>query len=93
MELNLWKFLLGECERVAGVGEEDIAAVLVGGHICVLTTLKVSKLLGIVALDPAGLVDRYGLPAALCAILVLETVLDNLKLERTHGTDNLAAVE
>ena len=57
MELNIREFLLGECERVASVGKEDITAMLVEGHVGVLASLEVSELLGVVALDPASLVD------------------------------------
>ena len=65
---------------------------LVNGHIGVLTTLEVGELLLIVALNPAGLVNRDRLPATLCALLVLQTILDNLELQLTHSTDNLATI-
>ena len=35
----------------------------------------------------------YRLPTTLCVVLVLKTILDNLKLKLTHGADNLATVE
>ena len=34
-----------------------------------------------------------GLPTALGVVLVLQTILDNLKLQLTNGTDNLATIE
>ena len=93
METNILEILLRKGESIAGVGEEDIASVLIDSHIGVLATLEVGKLLGIVALDPSGVVYRDRFPAALCAILVLQTVLDNLELKLSHRTDNLATIE
>ena len=58
-----------------------------------LAALEVGQLLGIVALNPARLIDRDRLPAALCAILVLQAVLNNLKLKLSNRTDNLAAIQ
>ena len=45
------------------------------------------------AFDPAGLVEREGLPAAFGVVLVLQTILNHLKLQLAHGADDLAPVE
>ena len=93
MEADILEVLLRESQPVAGVGEENVAAVLVHGHVGVLAALEVGQLRGVVAVDPAGLVDRDRLPAARGVVLVLQTVLDDLELERAHRADDLAAVE
>ena len=93
MELNIREFLLGKSQRIACVGKEYIAIVLILCHIGVLATLEVGKLLGIVALDPTSLVNGDRIPTTLCTILVLKTVLDNLELKLTYGADNLATVQ
>ena len=41
VEANILEILLRKGESVAGVGEEDIAAVLIDSHIRVLATLEV----------------------------------------------------
>ena len=92
-EADVGEFLDCEGEGVGGICEEYIPAVLVDSHIRELAAFEVGELLGIVALDPASLMDGDGLPAALGAILVLQAVLDNLKLQSTHSADNLATIE
>jgi hypothetical protein len=56
VETDIWELLLRKGKRVACIGKEHISAVLVYRHICVLAALEICKLLGIVALNPAGLV-------------------------------------
>ncbi len=63
VELNMFKLFLGHGEDVAGVGEEDIAALLVLGHVLVFTLLEVLELLRVVALYPAGAYCQ-GVPSA-----------------------------
>ena len=41
VEANILEILLRKGESIAGVGEEDIASVLINSHICVLATLEV----------------------------------------------------
>ena len=57
VEFDIWELLLCQRKRVAGIGEEYVTTVLIDSHIGVLTALKVGELLGIIALDPAGLMD------------------------------------
>ena len=93
VELNLFEILLRHAQHVAAIGQENIAAFLVLGHILILTLLKVLQLLRIVALYPAGLVEMYGLPTTLGVVLVLQAILNHLELQLTYGSDNLAVVE
>ena len=58
-----------------------------------LRFLELVEFLGIVALNPASLVQVYGFPAALCVVLVLQAVLYNLKLQLPHCAYNLSTVE
>ena len=64
VEAYLLEVLLCEGQCVTRVGEEDVTAMFVDGHVRVLAPFEVGKLLGVVALDPAGFVYRYWLPAA-----------------------------
>ena len=93
MELDVFEVLLGHAQHVAAIGQEHVSAVLILGHILVLALLKVFQLLWIVALNPAGLIQMYGLPAALGVVLVLQTILDNFELQLSYGSDNLAVVK
>ena len=87
------EIFLSHREHVAAVGKEDVVSFLVLGHILILTFLEVLQFLGIVTLYPASLVEVDGFPAALGIILILQAVLDDLKLQLADGTDNLAVVE
>ena len=93
VELDVLKVLLCHAQHIAGVGEEDITAFYVLGHILILTLLEVFKFGCIITLYPASLVEMDGLPAALGIVLVLKAVLDDLKLQLTDGTDDTAVVE
>ncbi len=93
VELDVLKVLLCHAQHIAGVGEEDITAFYVLGHILILTLLEVVKFGCIITLYPASLVEMDGLPAALGIVLVLKAVLDDLKLQLTDGTDDTAVVE
>ncbi len=62
-------------------------------HVGVLAALEILQLGLVVALDPARLVDRNRLPAARSVVLVLQTVLNHLELQRAHRADDPAAVE
>ena len=93
MEADILEVLLSQRQRIACVCQEYIATMFIDSHIGVLAAFEVGELLLIVALDPASLVDRDWLPTALCAILMLQAVLDNLKLQLTYRTDNLATIQ
>ena len=93
MKFDSLKVLLRHRQHVARVGQENIAALLVLGHVLILALLEVLQLLLVVALYPARLIQVDRLPAALGIVLVLQTVLDDLELQLTDGADNLAAVE
>ena len=93
MEADILEVLLRQRQRIACVGQEYIATMFIDSHIGVLAAFEVGKLLLIVALDPACLVDRDWLPTALCAILMLQAVLDYLELQLTYRTDNLATIQ
>ena len=91
VEADVLEILLRQRQPVARVGEEDVAAVLVDGHVGVLAALEIGQLPGIVTFDPARLVDRDRLPAALGAVLVFQAVLDHLELQRADRTDDASA--
>lgn len=95
MELDMFEILLSHGQDITAVGEEDVTTLSVLGHILVLTLLEVLHL-GLVTgftLYPASLVEADGLPTALGIVLVLETILNNLELQLTYRTDDLAAIE
>ena len=85
--------LLGHRQHITRVGEEHITSFLVLGHILILALLEVLKFLRIVALYPTSLVEMHRLPTALGVVLILQTVLDDLKLQLTDGADDLTVVE
>ena len=93
METNLGVVGLRHLQHIVGIGQEDVATLVVDCHILMLAAFELFQRLGVVAFDPAGLVERNRLPAALCAIFVEQAVLDDLELQLSDCTDNLAAVE
>ena len=92
METYALEIILGHLQYIVTVGEEDITSLDILGHILVFAFLEVLELSRVIALNPACLVEVYRLPTALGIILVLETVLYDLKLQLTHRTDELTAV-
>ena len=93
MELDVLKVFLRYRQHIARVSKEHIATLLILRHILVLALLEVLQLGLIVALYPTGLIKMHGLPAALGVVLVLQTILDDLKLQLAYGADDLAVVE
>jgi hypothetical protein len=71
MESDVFKVLLCHTQNVTAVGQEYITAILILGHVLVLAFLEVVELLWVIALNPAGFVKVYGLPAAFGVVFVL----------------------
>ena len=93
MEADILEILLCHLENVSRVGQENIAALAVLGHILVLALLEGFQLSGVIAFNPAGFVEADGLPATLGVVFVFEAILNHFKLQLTDGADNLAAIE
>ena len=92
VEPDVGKLFLRERQRVGRVGQKDLAAVLVERHTVELALAEVVHLLLVVGLDPACLMDLDRLVAALGAVFVLQTVLDDLELQGSDRADDLAPV-
>ena len=93
VELYVFEVLLCHRQNVAGVGEEHVSSVFVFCHILVFALFEVFQFLRVVAFNPTGFVQVYRFPAALGVVFVFQSVLDNLKLKLSHGSDNLSAVK
>ena len=93
MESDMLEILLCHTQHIAGVGEEHITSLLVLRHILVLTLLEVLELLLVVALYPTGLIQVDGLPTAFRIVLVLQAILDDLKLQLSHRSDDLTVIK
>ncbi len=75
------------------IRRENVTSPFVLGHVLCLLETEIFQFLRVESLDPASLVKIDIFPATGGAVLVQQTVLDNLELERTYGSDNLAIVE
>ena len=84
---------LRHLQHISAIGQEHIPTLAVFGHVLVLPLLEGVELGGIVALDPARLVEADGFPAAFGVILVLQAILDDLELQLADGPDDFAVVE
>lgn len=93
VELDVLEILLSHAEHITRVGEEYIATLDVFCHVLILALLELIKLLGIVALNPASLMEVNRLPTTLGIIFVFKTILDNLKLKLTNSSYNTATIE
>ena len=80
-------------QHVLRFGEENVTSPFVLGHVLCLVETEIFQFLRVESLDPASLVKIDIFPATGCAVLVQQTVLDDLELERADGSDNLAVVE
>ena len=87
------EILLRHAQHITGVGQEDIPALYVLGHILVFPLLEVLQLGGVISFYPASFVQVDWLPTALGAILILQPVLDDLELQLAHGAHDTAPVE
>ena len=93
VELDMLKVLLRHIENVTRIGKEDIASVFILCHILILTLLEIVEFLLIIALYPASFMEMNRLPTALGIVLILKTILDNLKLKLTYSADNLSSIK
>ena len=93
VELDMLKVLLRHIENVTRIGKEDIASVFVLCHVLILTLLEIVEFLLIIALYPASFMEMNRLPTALGIVLILKTILDNLKLKLTYSADNLSSIK
>ena len=57
VEADVLESLLRHLQHIARLGQENVAAPLVFGHVLLLALLEVVELGGVVAFDPAGLVE------------------------------------
>ena len=93
MEFDILVVVLRHLEDVAAICHENITTLFVLRHILRFALLEHLQLLLVVGLYPACLEHLQWLPTAFGLVLVLEAVLDHLKLQLTYGADNLAAIE
>ena len=93
MEFDILVVILRHLEDVAAICHKDVATLFVLRHILGFAFLEHLQLGFVVALYPAGLVHLQWLPTAFGLVLMLQAVLDNLKLQLTNRTHDLAAIE
>ena len=93
MELNILEVHLRHLQHVAAICQEHVPALAVFRHILVFALLESLQFRRVVTLNPAGLVQAQRFPTAFGAVFILQTVLDNLKLQLTYRTDDLTPVE
>ena len=95
MESDMFKVLLCHREHITTVGKEHIPTLAVLGHILVLTLLKLLQftLVARLTFNPTSLIQTYRFPTTFGIVFVLKTILDNLELQLSYRTNNLAVVE
>ena len=93
MEFNFREVRLRHLQHIIGIGKKHVAPVTVQRHKLMLALFKRCQGIGIVALNPACLVEMYRLPPALRAVFVEQTILYNLKLQLSDSADKLAAIK
>ena len=93
MEFYMLKVLLRHGKHIAAVGQEDITAFDVFSHVLVFAFFEVFQFSRMLRLYPAGFMQMHGFPTAFGIILVLQTILDDLELQLSHGAHDFATVE
>ena len=93
MELDMLEVLLCHREDISGVGKEHIPTLLVLSHILVLALLEGLEFLLVITTDPASLVQMHRFPAALCIVFILQTVLNDLKLQLSYGANDFTVIK
>ena len=93
MELDVLIVVLRHLQDIATICHEDITTLFVLGHILRFALLEHLQFLLVVGLYPACLEHLQWLPTAFGLVLVLEAVLDHLKLQLSHCANNLATIE
>ena len=93
MEFYVFKIHLSHLKYITGVGKEHIASLSILCHILIFTFLESFQLCRIITFHPASLIQTYRLPTTRCVILVQQTILNHLKLQLSHRTDNLTSIE
>ena len=93
VELDVLVVILRHLQHVAAVCHKDIATFLVLGHVLRFALLEHLEFGFVIGLNPACLEHLKRFPTALGLVLVLQTVLDNLKLQLSYRTNNLATIE
>ena len=93
MELDILVVVLRHLQHVAAICHKDVATFLVLGHVLRFALLEHLEFGFVFGLNPASLEHLQRFPTAFGLVLVLEAVLDDLKLQLTYGADNLAAIE
>ena len=91
----MFKILLSHLQNITRIGKENISTFSVAGHILMLTLLECFEFTFITGhcFHPTCFIQAYWFPATLCTIFVLEAILNNLKLQLTDGTNDLAIIK
>ena len=93
VELDVLEVLLCHAKHIARVGKEDIATLCILCHVLVFALLEAVEFFFAVGLYPTSFIEMNGFPAATGVVLMFQSVLDDLKLELSHGAHNAAIVE
>ena len=92
MEFYMFEIDLCHLKHIVAIGQEDVTALLVLCHELILAFLERLQLGLIVAFNPASLVEAHRLPTTFGIILILQPVLDDLKLKLSDRSDKLTVV-
>ena len=85
----MFKVHLRHLKYITGVCQEHIAPFSILCHILVFTFLEGFQFCGIIAFYPTGFIKTYRFPATGRIVFIQQTVLNDLKLQLSHRTDNL----
>lgn len=93
MELDVFEILLRHAKHIARIGQENVAAFTVFGHVLVLALLEILQFFGVVRLNPAGLMQVNRFPTTFGVVLILQAILDYFELKLAHRADDFTSVE
>ena len=93
MEGDMFVILLRHRKDIGTIRHKHVTAVFIGSHILCFAFFEGVQLCSIVAFNPAGFVHLQRLPAAFSLILMLQSILNYLKLQLTNRSNNLSTIQ
>ena len=66
---------------------------IIDRHLIVFPLFKILKHCLVFTLNPASLIEGQRFPPAFCIVLMLKTVLNHLKLQSTHRSNDFTAIK
>lgn len=89
----MFEIHLSHLKYITGICQEYITSFPILCHILIFAFLESFQFCRVITFYPTSLIKTHRLPSARRVVLIQQTILDNLKLQLPHRTDNFTTVE